>query len=152
LVANTNITGSAGSSFANNAIFEKTDGVGVSLVTSNFTNSGVLNVLSGSVQFTGGLTNHGLIRGRVTQSGGVTTVTALAPSDFNEDGMSDVQWQNTTRGQASVWDMNGNTLKGGGPISPNPGPSFTEVGTGDFNGDGHADIPGAGLTMGVGWG
>ena len=54
--------------------------------------------------------------------------------------MSDVQWQNTTSGQASVWDMNANTLTGGGPVSPNPGPSFTEVGSGDFNGDGHADI------------
>ncbi len=97
-------------------------------------------MLSGSLQFTGGFTNHGVIHGRVTQSGGVTTVSALVPSDFNEDGMSDVQWQNTTSGQASVWDMNGNTLTGGGPVSPNPGPSWTEVGSGDFNGDGHADI------------
>jgi FG-GAP-like repeat len=140
LVANTNITGSAGSFFVNNHIFEKTDGVGVSLVTSNFVNSGVLNVLSGSVQFTGGFTNHGLIRGRVTRSGGVTTVTALVPSDFNEDGVSDILWQNTTSGQGSVWDMNGNTVTSGGPVDPNPGTSWTEIGTGDFNGDGHADI------------
>ena len=140
LVANTNITGAAGSSFVNNNIFEKTGGGGVSLVTSNFVNHGTLNVLSGSLQFTGGFTNDGVIHGRVTQFNGVTTVSALVPSDFNEDGMSDVQWQNTTSGQASVWDINGNTLTGGGPVSPNPGPSFTEVGSGDFNGDGHADI------------
>jgi hypothetical protein len=55
IVANTNITGSAGSSFVNNKIFEKTGG-GVSDVTSNFINNGTLNVLSGSVQFTGGFT------------------------------------------------------------------------------------------------
>ena len=32
------------------------------------------------------------------------------------------------------------TLVGGGPVSPNPGPSWTEIGTGDFNHDGHSDI------------
>ena len=29
---------------------------------------------------------------------------------------------------------------GGGVVSPNPGPSWKAVGTGDFNGDGHSDI------------
>ena len=28
------------------------------------------------------------------------------------------------RGQVSIWEMNGNTLIGGGPVSPNPGPSL----------------------------
>ena len=139
LVANTNITGSAGSSFINTNIFEKTDGGGISDVTSNFGNSGALNVLSGSVEFTGGFANHGVIHGRVTQSGAVTTVTALVPSDFNEDGMSDILWQNAD-GQASVWDMNANKLSGGGAVSTNPGPAWKAIGTGDFNGDGHADI------------
>ena len=36
--------------------------------------------------------------------------------------------------------MNGNTLIGGGTVSANPGPSWTEVGAGDFNGDGLSDI------------
>ena len=36
--------------------------------------------------------------------------------------------------------MDGNTLIGGGTVSPNPGPSWKQVGSGDFNGDGHADI------------
>ena len=44
---------------------------------------------------------------------------------------SDIVWQNTS-GQASIWDMNGSTLVGGGPVSPNPGPSWTEIGAGDF--------------------
>jgi autotransporter-associated beta strand protein len=140
IVGNTNISGSATTSFINNNTFEKTGGGGVSDVTSNFVNDGALNVLSGSVKFSGGFTNNGVIHGRVTQSGGVTTVSALVPSDFNEDGESDILWQNTTSGQGSVWEMNGNTVTGGGPVSPNPGPSFTEVGAGDFNGDGHADI------------
>ncbi len=52
---------------------------------------------------------------------------------------ADILWQNTD-GQASVWEMTGNTLVGGGPVSPNPGPSWTEIETGDFNHDGHSDI------------
>ena len=36
--------------------------------------------------------------------------------------------------------MNGTNLIGGGPVSPNPGPSWHAIGTGDFNGDGHSDI------------
>ena len=31
----------------------------------------------------------------------------------------------TRSGQASIWDMNGNSLVGGGAVSPNPGPSWT---------------------------
>jgi hypothetical protein len=59
---------------------------------------------------------------------------------FNAGGeSSSIVWQNTD-GQASIWDMNGNSLVGGGPVSPNPGPSWTEVGTGDFNHDGLSDI------------
>ena len=51
----------------------------------------------------------------------------------------DIFWQNTS-GQASIWDMDGSTLVGGGPVSPNPGPGWTEIGTGDFNHDTHSDI------------
>ena len=51
-----------------------------------------------------------------------------------------ILWQNTSTGQASIWDMTGSTLVGGGTVSPNPGPSWRAVGTGDFNDDGHSDI------------
>jgi hypothetical protein len=51
----------------------------------------------------------------------------------------DILWQNTD-GQASIWEMNEGSLVGGGPVSPNPGPSWTEIGTGDFNHDGQSDI------------
>ena len=36
--------------------------------------------------------------------------------------------------------MNGNTLIAGGAVSPNPGPSWRAVGTGDFNNDGDFGI------------
>ena len=62
------------------------------------------------------------------------------PRRFNAGGnSSDIVWQNTG-GQASIWEMSGTNIVGGGPVSPNPGPSWTEVGTGDFNDDGLSDI------------
>jgi hypothetical protein len=65
---------------------------------------------------------------------------AVGTGDFNDDGHSDILWQNANSGQASIWDMNGSTLIGGGAVSPNPGPSWRAVGTGDFNDDHHSDI------------
>ena len=140
IVASTFIAGAPGSSFINNGLFEKTGG-GVSGVTSNFVNNGDLDVLSGGVEFSGGFTNHGVIHGLVTQSGGVTTISPQTPSDFNHDGRSDILWQNAN-GQAAIWVMNGLTQIPGGSelVGSNPGPSWTEIGTGDFNGDGDADI------------
>ena len=70
---------------------------------------------------------------------GPTITKPPATSDFNKDGLSDILWQNID-GQASIWDMNGNTLIGGGAVSSNPGPNWHAVGTGDFNHDGHSDI------------
>ncbi len=66
-------------------------------------------------------------------------VPRLPQPDFNGDLHSDLLWQNSN-GQASVWEMNGNTLIGGGAVSPNPGPAWKAIGAGDFNDDGLADI------------
>ena len=64
----------------------------------------------------------------------------VSPGGFNPGGNSpDILWQNAD-GQAAIWDMSGTNVIGGGVVSPNPGASWTEIGTGDFNGDGHADI------------
>jgi hypothetical protein len=72
---------------------------------------------------------------------GVANVAPPPARHFIAAGNSpDILWQNTTSGQASVWDMSGTRVSGGGAISPNPGPSWAEVGTGDFNDDGHSDI------------
>ena len=66
---------------------------------------------------------------------------AIGTGDFNHDGHSDdILFQNTTSGQVSIWEMSGTTLIGGGAVSPNPGPAWRAVGTGDFNGDGFSDI------------
>src|ERR1700727_1008860 len=49
-------------------------------------------------------------------------------------------FQSTSTGQVSIWEMDGTKLIGGGPVSPNPGPSWHAIGTGDFNHDGFSDI------------
>jgi hypothetical protein len=42
-------------------------------------------------------------------------------------------------GQASIWDMDGNEVIGGGPAGPNPGTDWRAVGAGDFTATGHAE-------------
>ena len=58
--------------------------------------------------------------------------TAVGTGDFNGDGHSDILWQNATTGQASIWEMNGNTRIGGGPVTPNPGPDLESGRNGRF--------------------
>jgi hypothetical protein len=66
---------------------------------------------------------------------------AIGTGDFTKDGFSDdILFQNTTTGQAAIWEMNGTNLIGGGTVNPNPGPAWKAVGTGDFNDDGFSDI------------
>src|SRR6202042_1469120 len=65
---------------------------------------------------------------------------AVGTGDFNGDGLSDILFQNASSGQVAIWEMNGNTLIGGGPVTPNPGPAWQAIGTGDFNHDGFSDI------------
>ena len=65
---------------------------------------------------------------------------AIGTGDFNDDGHSDILFQNTTSGEVSIWEMNGNNVTGGRTVITDPGSSWRAVGTGDFNGDGHSDI------------
>jgi len=60
--------------------------------------------------------------------------------DFNDDGRSDILWQNDD-GTPAIWLMNGLTQQAMGAVGPsNPGPTWHVVGTGDFNFDNKADI------------
>ena len=54
---------------------------------------------------------------------------AIGTGDFNDDGNSDILLQNTSSGQVSIWEMDGTTKIGGGPVA-NPGTSWHAIGTG----------------------
>jgi hypothetical protein len=80
----------------------------------------------------GGANNKGSAF-EITNSGYATTQTVTPIIDT-------LLWQNVD-GQASIWEMDGNTKIGGGPAGAiNPGPTWKAVGTGDFNHDGNSDI------------
>ncbi len=63
-----------------------------------------------------------------------SNLTALTPEVANN-----ILFQ-SANGQAAVLVMNGNAIVGGGAVNLNPDPSWTTIGTGDFNGDHHSDI------------
>ena len=55
---------------------------------------------------------------------------AIGTGDFTHDGFSDdILFQNSSTGQLSIWEMEGNSLIGGGPVSANPGTSWHAIGT-----------------------
>ncbi len=68
-------------------------------------------------------------------SNSVAATTTLAGGN-----VSGLLFQNANSGQATIWDMVGDALVGGGPVSPNAGPAWKAIGTGDFNDDGLSDI------------
>jgi hypothetical protein len=61
--------------------------------------------------------------------------------DYNGDGMSDILWRNETSGQNHMYLMNGATVDSSLSVTTVPNPDLWKVaGSGDFNGDGNADI------------
>jgi hypothetical protein len=67
--------------------------------------------------------------------------TIAGTGDFNGDGKTDILWRNTTTGDVSIWLMNGTTIIQTVDFANVPVASgWTIAGTGDFNGDGYADI------------
>jgi hypothetical protein len=78
---------------------------------------------------TGGADNAGAAY-EITNSGFATTQTVTPIIGSNLVQNSD--------GQVSVWQMDGNTIIGGGPVA-NPGPSWQAIGTGDFFDNGLSD-------------
>jgi uncharacterized repeat protein (TIGR03803 family) len=68
--------------------------------------------------------------GPVTPNPG-TAWQAIGTGDFDKSGFSDdILFQNKNTGQVSVWEMDGTSLIGGGPVSANPGTSWHAIGTG----------------------
>jgi hypothetical protein len=74
----------------------------------------------------------------VNASAPVTSHVSVSPDPTAAPDLN-ILWQNAD-GQASVWEMTGNTRTGGGVVSPNPGPSWKVVGTGAFFSGDTSDI------------
>lgn len=70
----------------------------------------------------------------------VESVNTIEIGDFYGAGTSDLLWQNTSTGQADIWEMNNMSVLGGGAVGGAPGAAWKAVGSGDFNGDGKFDI------------
>ena len=66
----------------------------------------------------------------------------VATADLDRDGHIDLIWQHATEGLISAWLMNGTTLVEGRLLSPASvaDTNWRIVGSGDFDGDGHADL------------
>jgi hypothetical protein len=67
--------------------------------------------------------------------------------DFNGDGKSDIVWRDTSNDASSgalvIWEMNGTQVLNPGSssfVATASYPQWTIIGTGDFNGDGYADV------------
>ncbi len=81
--------------------------------------------------------------GSATSNAAVLTIVPFHPSDgmadFNNDGHTDMLWQNSVTGQRSVWLMNGTTATGGVDLGTVP-VEWVIAGTADFTGDGKTDL------------
>ena len=61
--------------------------------------------------------------------------------DFNGDGKADILWRNKVSGALAIWFLNGRTiLNSGKPFATFADQNWQIVGSGDFNGDGRADL------------
>ncbi|MBR1220424.1 hypothetical protein JQ557_20655 [Bradyrhizobium sp. U87765 SZCCT0131] len=101
-----------------------------------------LTVFNGQVVFSGAETN-GVSSLWITDgtAGGTHKWIRGVGNDFVGNGISDVFWQNTTSSTIGEWLMD---PSGSGQIATAPSlgnaPDYSIVGTGDFNGDGTADV------------
>jgi hypothetical protein len=65
----------------------------------------------------------------------------VGTGDFNGDGYSDILWRNTSTGNVAIWEMDGTAILNQSTSFVGSVPTYwSVVGTGDFNGDGYADI------------
>jgi hypothetical protein len=64
----------------------------------------------------------------------------ISPTDFNDDGKSDVLWRNSSTGQVFRMLMNGSVRASEAMVYTEPNTAWIIVGDADFNGDGVTDV------------
>ncbi len=72
-------------------------------------------------------------------AGAASLTVTRVPSDVNKDGRSDFLLEHDASATVAYWQMNGADVVRTSPIFANP-QGYTRIGTGDFNGDGAADL------------
>ena len=95
-----------------------------------------------------GMTEVQYLSGNTAVGGGIiannpfdTSWSVVAHGDFNGDGKADLVWRHNSDGLIEIQYLSGNTAVGGGIIENNPfDASWNVVGTGDFLGNGQADL------------
>jgi hypothetical protein len=92
------------------------------------------------------ITSSGLVtvNGNTVNMGG-SSWNVAGSGDFNGDGKSEILWRNAASNTVAEWTLNGSAIASSGLVTLNgnpvaPGSSWSIIGTGDFNGDGKADI------------
>jgi hypothetical protein len=107
-----------------------------------------LGISGSSITFNGGSIavdnlGSGRLVVRAIQNGGVEIrLQSVAHNDFNGDGISDVLWRHESTGNVTDWlgKLNGGFGGNTDAAWNNASLAWTVAGTGDFNGDGRADI------------
>jgi hypothetical protein len=96
----------------------------------------------------------------IATSAGVNTVSSadwaiVGNGDYNGDGNSDILWRNMSTLQLWVYTMNGTAISSSDGINMGvrtpPSTSASIVGSGDYNGDGNADILWRDSSTGFNW-
>jgi hypothetical protein len=133
--------GASSAYFVNDGTVLRNGIAGSSVVSVPFLNFGTMRIATGSVTFTGGFTNSGIVEGRLTTNsdGTITWTPDPAQNDFNGDNKADIPWQNTN-GDVQIWNSNSGSESFTGHDLGVVGGGWQIAGTGAFNGVSKAGI------------
>ena len=131
---NNTIRGNAGNDIINGGL-----GVDTSVYTVTRTASSIARNLDGTVTINAGANGvDTLTNVEWAQFTDARAWVGAQRNDANNDGRSDLLWQNAS-GQAAIWELSGASIVAAAALV-NPGPTWKLVGSGDFNGDRKADL------------